>query len=179
MGELLDERRERVKVRSDSELLPTGCAPERDQLERESPVVARRSTRIDAELSSVEQHPEAQRALLDIATDLSDVGGQRLARALRIEHEPVGDEIGRGEVGFEPALAHLREVVPLPEAEHGLEDRRQDRLGQRLLVGPASARSHVLAECRTASELPVPPLVLVEDAGERGDRGRGRHVTLS
>lgn len=48
----------------------------------------------------------------------------------------MGDEVGWCEVGLEAALAELREVVALPEAEDVLNDRSQDRLGQSLLVCP-------------------------------------------
>ncbi len=90
------------------------------------------------------------------------MSGQRLRRALRVEDERVRDEVGRREIGLQTALSELWEVVPLGVSEDVFQDRREQRLGQRLFVGPFHRRAQILAERGGATKLTVTPVVRIE-----------------
>jgi len=84
---------------------------------------------VDADLTQVEEDAEVKRPLCHVATDLRFVCGEALRRALRVEHERVGNEVVRGEVGLLTTLVELLEVAVAREAENALDDRGEDRLG--------------------------------------------------
>src|SRR5215211_4730639 len=76
------------------------------------------------------------------------------------------DEVDRREIGLHAALAELREVRIPWKAEHLLEDRREQRLGQDLLVGAGGRGVDVRTEAGGASKRFVPPHLRVETALE-------------
>lgn len=129
-----EKRPEGIEFRSDRELLAAGGTPQRKQVKRERPIEGSRTTRVDAHLLPVEENAIPKCALFDVASDLPDMCRQRLARSLRIEHKPVRDEVCGSEVGLQATLATLGKVVTLPEAHDVLEERCEQRLGERFLV---------------------------------------------
>jgi hypothetical protein len=116
-------------------------------------------TPVDAQLAQVEQHAVVELALVDVGADLALVTVELLSRALRVEHEAMGDEVVRREVGLQAAASELREVGVTGEAEHDLEQIGEDRLGQQLLVLARPGAPEVVAEVAGAVELGVPAAV--------------------
>lgn len=98
------------------------------------------------------------------------MSGKVLGRALRIEDEPVRDQIDRREVRLEPGTPELREVGVHWEPEDALEHGRKDRLREQLLVLAGAGLVQVLAEIPAAVELAVASVLLVEHGFQGGER---------
>lgn len=111
-------------------------------------------------------------ALIDVRTDLTLVRGELLRRALGVEHEAMSNEVDRCEIGLQAAAPELREVRVGRKTQDPLDDRRQDRLREQLLVLSGARAHEVLADVSTAVQLAVAARLLVEEGGELGELRR-------
>lgn len=118
----------------DIERLAACDLPQAHDVERQRRIVAGSATTVNPQLTEVEQHAEVEMALIDVGPDLTLVRREILRRALRVEHERVRHKIDRREVRLEATAATLREIGVGGKPEHPLDQLRQDRLGQLLLV---------------------------------------------
>jgi len=103
--------------------------------------------------------------LIDVLADLPFVPAEILQPALRIKHEAVRDEVDRREVRLQAAAPELREVAVRRKSQDAFDDRRQDGLGQHLLVLAGARQRQVPAEIGCAVHLTPAEVEALRGAG--------------
>jgi hypothetical protein len=108
--------------------------PQRLEPEREGRVVARDAGLVHAKFSEVEEDAVHERALLYVAPDLLLGVPKVEARALRVEHEGMCNQVDRREIRLLPTPLELRKVAVRGKAKYALEKARENGLREQLLV---------------------------------------------